>query len=134
MDAEHRRLAVALDRDFRFSEPQRDILDELAHRPLDRGLVSVAVGLEPFPALMEGERFEERQRLRTEALETHCVTLYRDGAIQRHRPAALALDCFASLAMTESVKPGPRAPGRRSPSRGARRCARPALRSPSRSG
>ena len=71
MDAEKGGLAVAFDRNFRLSETLCDILDQVAHRAFDRALISLAVGLEPFPALVKLERLEERQRLWAEACERH---------------------------------------------------------------
>src|SRR6185312_556541 len=63
--------SVSRDRYLCSPEPPRDILDEVAERPFDRALVRLAVGLEPFAALMERKCPEERQRLGTEAREAH---------------------------------------------------------------
>src|SRR5271165_6455665 len=71
VDAENRRLAVAFDRNLRPGEASRRLLDQVAHRRLDRGLISSAVLFEPFPRLVERQRLEERQRLRPESLKRH---------------------------------------------------------------
>ena len=71
VDAEERRLAVALDRDFRLRELERRVLDEVAHRTLDAAFVGSPVLLEPFLRLVERQRLEERQRLAPETLERH---------------------------------------------------------------
>ena len=73
MDAEQRGLAVALDWNFRAPEALGDILDQVAHRAFDRAFINLAVGLEPFPALVELERLEERQRLGAETSERHQI-------------------------------------------------------------
>jgi hypothetical protein len=53
MNSEQRGFSVSRDRYLCSPEPPRDILDEVAERPFDRALVRLAVGLEPFAALME---------------------------------------------------------------------------------
>ena len=71
VDAEQRRLAVALERRFRLGEAGREVLDQIAERPLDLVLVDRAVGLEPVLGLVEGERLEEGNGLRAEAGKGH---------------------------------------------------------------
>ena len=59
---------------FALAKRGREVFDQVAERPLDLALVDRAVGLEPFLGLVEGERLEERHRLRAETSKGHAKT------------------------------------------------------------